>query len=155
MLYQYLLTGTVFSICSFTDLKSRKIYKSVMIGYLLLALLGRALSPAVSPGDQVAPDAGYLRGFEDLAAALLPGIFCFLLSWISRQGLGYGDSALVAGCGISVGLWPCLGILFLAFLLAGLWSAGLLLLRKAGRKKEIPFVPFLLLGTVIYWVGGV
>ncbi len=138
-MYQNVLTGIVLLICSFTDLRYKKIYKAVAGGYLILAILGHTVKPIVSPAE--------------VAAGLLPGLFCLLLSWISREGLGYGDSVLVAGCGLSVGLWPCITILFAAFLLAGLWAAGLLIFRRAGRKKEIPFVPFLLLGTVIYWCG--
>lgn len=125
--------------CSVTDLKERKIYKAVAGGYIALALLGHA--------------AGHTAGPADLAAGLLPGAFCLLISWLSRQGLGYGDSVLIVGCGFSVGLWPCLTILFTAFLTSGLWGVGLLVFCRAGRKKEIPFVPFLLLGMVVYWRG--
>ncbi len=138
-MYQYLLTGTVLLICSVTDLKSRKVYKAVAGAYILLAFLGRVAGNNIAPGE--------------LAAGLLPGAFCFLISWISRQSLGYGDSALVTGCGLSIGLWPCMTTLFTAFFLSGLWAVGLLVLRRAGREKELPFVPFLLIGAVICGCG--
>ena len=138
-MYQYLLTGTVLLICSVTDLKCRRICKAAIGGYIILALLGHTAGRTAIPAK--------------LAAGLLPGIFCFLISWVSRQGLGYGDSALVAGCGLSVGLWPCISVLLTAFLASGLWAAGLLVFRRAGRKKEIPFVPFLLFGLAVFWCG--
>lgn len=137
IMYQHILTGAVLLICTVTDLKNRKIYKTAVVGYFVLALLGHA--------------AEHTAGIMPLVSGLLPGAFCFLVSWISRQGLGYGDSALVVGCGLSLGLQPCMTILFVAFFLSGLCAAGLLVTRRAGRKKEIPFVPFLLLGVVIYW----
>ena len=133
-MYQYILTGMVLLFCSVTDLRYRRVYKAAAGGYVALSILGHIV--------------GHTATFAELTVGLLPGVFCFLVSWISRQSLGYGDSALVVGCGLSVGLWPCLTILFTAFFLSGLWAAGLLVFRRAGRKKEIPFVPFLLLGAV-------
>lgn len=140
-MYQRILTGIVLMGCSVTDLKSRKIYRSAAAAYILLALLGHVIGRTATP----------IR----IAAGLLPGIGCLAVSWLSRQGLGYGDSVLILGCGISLGALPCAEILFFSFLLAGIWAAGLLVLRRAGRGKEIPFAPFLFLGALIGWAGGV
>ena len=140
-MYQNILTGAVLLFCSVTDLKGRRIYKAAAAGYLALALLGHAAG-------------GTLFSIE-LAFSLLPGFACLALSWVSRESLGYGDSALILGCGLSLGLWSCVEILLFAFFLAGTWAIGLLLFRRAGRGKEIPFTPFLFLGLVIGWAGGV
>lgn len=138
-MYQRILTGIILFGCSVTDLKCKKIYKSAAAAYILLALLGHT--------------AGRTATLEGIAAGLLPGVFCLVVSWLSRQGLGYGDSVLILGCGISVGLWPCVEILFLSFFLAGVWAAGLLVFQRVGREKEIPFAPFLLLGALIGGMG--
>ena len=140
-MYQRLLTGIVLLGCSVTDLKSRRIYKAAAAGYLAFAFLGRV--------------AGGMLFSIDFAFSLLPGLACLALSWVSRQSLGYGDSALILGCGLSLGFWPCVEILLFSFFLAGVWAIGLLLFRRAGRGKEIPFTPFLFLGLVIGWAGGV
>lgn len=137
-MYQYALSGAAFLICSITDLKCRKVYKAVAAGYLLLALLGHFIGKTA---------------VAEIAAGLLPGSVCVLLSWLSRQGLGYGDSILIAICGVSVGFWSCVAIIFTAFFFSGLWAVGLLVFRRAERKKEIPFVPFLLIAVILQWVG--
>lgn len=139
-MYQWLLTGGVLLICSITDLRYRRVYRAAIGGYLLMAFLGHIL--------------GHTLVFAELAAGLLPGAFCLLVSCLSRQSLGYGDSALAVVCGISLGIWPCMAVLFTAFFLSGLWAAGLLVLRRAERKRELPFVPFLFLGVLIQWIGG-
>lgn len=139
-MYQSLLTGGVLAVCSYTDIRYRKIYSWITGIYLLLALLGHLASGALSP--------------LGLAAGLVPGGVCFLVSWATRQGLGYGDSILIAICGISLGFWPCTLISFTAFFWSGIWAMILLCFRKAGRKKEIPFVPFLFLGMVLQRLGG-
>lgn len=140
-MYQRILTGAALLGCSVTDLKCRKVYKPAAAGYLVLAALGHLAGRTATPAQ--------------MAFGLLPGIFCLAVSWLSRQGLGYGDSVLALGCGLSLGFWPCMEALFFAFFLSGLWAAILLVLRKAGRKKEFPFVPFLLAGALIQWAGGV
>ena len=138
-MYQRILTEVVLLGCSVTDLKCKKIYKAVVAAYILLALLGHAAGRTAMPAG--------------IASGLLPGVFCLVVSWLSRQGLGYGDSVLILGCGISVGLWPCVEILFLSFFLAGVWAAGLLVFHRVGREKEIPFAPFLFLGALIGGMG--
>jgi prepilin signal peptidase PulO-like enzyme (type II secretory pathway) len=54
------------------------------------------------------------------------------------------DAFLVISLGLAMGIWCILGVLFVALLLAGVWSAILLAFKKVGRKKLIPFAPFLL-----------
>lgn len=139
-MYQRILTGIILLGCSVTDLKHRRIRKAVVAVYLALVLLGHAMGKTA---------------LMDLLPGFLPGLFCLVLSWVSREGLGYGDSILILGCGVSLGFWPCMEILFLSFFLAGVWAVVLLLSRRAGRGKEIPFVPFLFLGALIGWAGGV
>lgn len=139
-MYQYLLTGAALGICSVTDLRHRTVDRRVVAAYILLAAAGHLASGTEHP--------------VQAAAGLLPGAFCFLLSWATRQGLGYGDSALILACGASLGFWPCVQLAFWAFLLAGLFSLTCFVLRRADRKKEIPFVPFLFLGLILLAAGG-
>ena len=68
-------------------------------------------------------------------------------------GMGFGDVKLAGLLGLFLG-WLGWGTLivggFAAFLLGGLFSIGLLVARKAGRKSGIPFGPWMLIGA---WVG--
>jgi leader peptidase (prepilin peptidase)/N-methyltransferase len=140
MNYQYLLTGAAFAVCSYTDLKFRRVDLKVAVIYLILSLCGHLF------GQDVA--------LADLGVGLLPGAFCFLISWISRQSLGYGDDLLILICGISLGVWNCIWTVFTAFFWAGIWAVFMFVVKKAEREREFPFVPFLLLGFIIQWTGG-
>lgn len=140
-MYQHVLTGAVLLICSIQDLRKHRISRAVLAGYLVLAVIGHM--------------AGRTATAAELSVSLLPGALCLLLSWLSRQGLGYGDSVLAMACGVSVGLWPCVGILLTAFFLSGLWAVILLVFCRAERGREIPLVPFLFLGMLIQCAGGV
>jgi leader peptidase (prepilin peptidase)/N-methyltransferase len=65
---------------------------------------------------------------------------------------GRGDATLGLTVGAVLGWYGFRTLfegVFLAFLLAGLYGAGKLAARRAGRRDELPFGPFLLLGAVL------
>lgn len=86
--------------------------------------------------------------------ALIPGIVCLLLAWITRQQIGYGDGFVLLAMGCNLSLAQIGVSCFFAFAFAG---AAALFLLTFGRKKrtyEMPFVPFLLLGYLCtLWEG--
>ena len=97
------------------------------------------------------PDGGrrFVVALIGLAAAWL----LFLIqALIYPAGIGWGDVKLSGVLGLYLG-W--LGVsalvagLFLGYLLAALAGLGLLAARRATRKSQLPFGPFLLAGTLI------
>ena len=79
----------------------------------------------------------------------LPFLFLFFLT--KKKGVGFGDILLLSGIGMLLG--PPSG--FAAFLIA-IWSAALMGVilqiinrRHFTRKYALPFVPFLILGTLV------
>lgn len=86
---------------------------------------------------------------EGVTAALLsliPGIGFFLLSFLTREKVGYGDGWVLLMIGLFSGLFQCFLILLIGLLLESTVAVILLALRKIQRDKQIPFSPFLLLG---------
>lgn len=71
-----------------------------------------------------------------------PGIFLFLVSFFTREQIGYGDAFLV----LVLGMWMNMGQLCYM-----LWTAAILsfVVAVCFQKKELPFVPFLTIGYVI------
>lgn len=91
-------------------------------------------------------------GAPDLPGLLygcIPGCGMLLFSLISRQAIGFGDSAMVFSAGFYLGLMNTLLFLGLSFLTAGLWSILFLIMKKRKGKDELPFIPFLLAGYVL------
>ena len=84
----------------------------------------------------------------DMLAGIGLGLVLLVLSWVTREALGYGVGLTVAACGASLGFIMELRILFLAVIFAAVWSGILLVFRKAGRKDSFPFVPFLLAAQI-------
>lgn len=137
--YQILVTGIFLSVCAFTDLRKHCIYQNVSALAAIFAAIGHL----------TARDMGMAGGLT----AMLPGICCFMISLLTKEELGYGDSLAITVCGFSLGAEKIIGLLMGGFFLAALWAAGLCVFRGANRKKEIPLMPFLLLSFVIQEAG--
>lgn len=88
-------------------------------------------------------------------AALYGGYL--LLTVVKPGGMGWGDVKLAGVLGLYLGFlgWRHLVVgAFLAFLLGGVASVALVVIRRAGRKSRIPFGPFMLAGAVIAVFAG-
>lgn len=80
----------------------------------------------------------------------------FLLCYfISRGGVGAGDVKLFAVLGYYEGAGAVFSVAFLTVLAAAVFSVVALLAKKVSLKKEIPFAPFIFMGTVLTMVLGV
>ena len=85
-----------------------------------------------------------------LIIACAVSVLFFVLACMLRRVCGSGDLLTVWACLCMDGSGTVMGIVFLALVLAGLYAAGLLLLRKAGKGDTFPFVPFLLLSQILF-----
>jgi leader peptidase (prepilin peptidase)/N-methyltransferase len=101
------------------------------------------LAAAAAAGDRTGSALGALSGALALAA----------LFWLMGLALpvGLGDAKLALTVGAVLGWYGFRTLaegVFLGFLLAGVYGTAKLVARRAGRRDELPFGPFLLLGTL-------
>ena len=82
------------------------------------------------------------------------GILFLGVSKITNEALGYGDSLVILGLGILLGLWQIMTLLVLAFSLAAISSMVLLVLKKMNRRTTLPFIPFLALSYLVIFVSS-
>lgn len=107
----------------------------------------------VFPGGET-DDGGTLANVAALANGILPGILLMATAGITGQAVGYGDGLVLAVCGLVVKAEGSVGILLYGLFLSAAAALYLLTVKKAGRKREIPFVPCLLGGYVIWLCFG-
>lgn len=95
-------------------------------------------------------------GAENLVRAVLGGAVCYLfffvLALIYPSGMGWGDVKLAPSLGLLLGwaAWPAVVIgIFGSFVLAGIFVVLLALRGRAGRKTQVPFGPWLILGCAL------
>ena len=90
-----------------------------------------------------------------VTGALVGGVF-LLVSRVTQEAFGYGDSLMIAVTGVYLGFWNVLYLLVWAYVLAAVF-AGYVLIRKGFQKDAaFPFVPFLLAAYIgIVCLGGI
>lgn len=88
--------------------------------------------------------------YSGALAAFLAFTFFFLLSSLSRERwMGMGDAYLAILLGLVLG-WPQILLgLFLAFAIGSIYGIILIILKKKSMKSQVPFAPFLVVGTLI------
>ena len=124
------------------DLKHYLISDQVIYPAIILVLFYNLLRPDL------------LTRLDLFLSAFGAALFFLLLVLITRGGgMGIGDIKLAFFMGLFLG-WPNILIaLFLAFFLGAVVGTGLILLNKKTLKSEVPFAPFLIIGTLIalFW----
>ncbi len=80
------------------------------------------------------------------ALAVLPGAVFWLLSFVTREKVGYGDGWVLMMIGLFAGLQRCFLILLTGLVIESAAALVLLAFGRTTGDREIPFVPFLLLG---------
>lgn len=81
-----------------------------------------------------------------LAVSFLPGVMFWIISFVTREKVGYGDGWVLIMIGLFVGFVKCFLILIIGLAAESFILLILLIFRKVHKDGEVPFVPFLLLG---------
>jgi len=117
---------------------------------LAVATLGLLALGAIGDRDGGAMVRALLGGAAGFAAL-------FVLHVLSPRSMGFGDVKLSFVLGLALGWlgWGELVLgLFLAFLYGAVVGVVLMLLRRRGRKDQVPFGPFLAAGTLTAVLWG-
>ena len=80
-----------------------------------------------------------------VAVALIPGMVLMAAAFLTGEQIGYGDAAVTL-MGLFVTADIVCSTMVMGLTIAGTISVILIASGRAGRKKQIAFTPFLLLG---------
>jgi leader peptidase (prepilin peptidase) / N-methyltransferase len=118
----------------------------------------RVVFPSLIAGGAGLVLAALLRGYPEglvhaaLGAAIFGG-FLFVVAFIYPAGMGGGDVKLSFLLGMFLGYLDGWGVvlvgMFLSFVLGGVIGLIVMMITGGGRKMQVPFGPFLALGTVV------
>lgn len=138
--YMKVCTGALLAAAGYQDLRTRKISISILWCFA-----------AVSGVLHIAEGGYYLqRG----AAGALLGAAVLLVGKITKESVGYGDGFLLCLTGLNIGFSENIALFLSALCFCALYGGMLLILRRAGRKKTVPFVPFMALAYLIQNMAG-
>lgn len=111
------------------DLRSRQFYVfPVIIGSILLSLVQLFCKEAT---------------ILDILLGVIPGMVIWFFSRWSQGAIGEGDAFVISGLGMVIGWQSVCAVCLMACLMCACIGICLLIVRKAGRKTELPFIPFL------------
>lgn len=148
-LIAYLPLLWVLVVLSFIDLEHKLLPNRIVVPALVTGVVLLGVSAALGPGISA-----WLRALAGGAVAFAS---FFVLALISPRGMGMGDVKLSAVLGLALA-YLSWGRLFIGFLIA--FAAGavggiaLIAARRAGMKSEVPFGPYLALGTIVSVLFG-
>jgi prepilin signal peptidase PulO-like enzyme (type II secretory pathway) len=80
------------------------------------------------------------------------GILFLILHLIARRqtsGIGSGDVKIISSLSLYMNLTQIFNVLFISLAVGLIYGLVLLALKKATVKSEMPFLPFLMFGTLI------
>ena len=82
-------------------------------------------------------------GIWEMAAGAIPGALLLVTAICSRESIGIGDGLVLFVLGVFSGALQAVAVLGMALFLAAVMAGILLIIRRAGRKTELPFLPCL------------
>ena len=97
---------------------------------------------------------------QDMLQSFIGGALGYLIIWIiiilykkirDVEAMGLGDAKLLSGLGFLFGMQSIFFIIFIAAILGLVFSVPKLLTKKSSLKSAIPFGPFLIAASVIYY----
>lgn len=125
-------------LCSYTDIKKRCIFTKPTIIIAIAIIILQFTNNIIIDNNPMS-----------FIISFIPGIILLLLSFFTRENIGYGDSILLTLCSICVGIWNGLFIIMCSFIYSAIFSLFLLIKGKA-RNETIPFIPFIFLSVITY-----
>lgn len=134
------------------DLDTSRLPDAIVLPSYPVALVLLALGSA-NPGGEA--------DWWALVRAVIGGVAMFtaylVTVLVKPGGMGLGDIKLAGVLGLYLGWfgWGALAVgWFAAFVFGGVFSIGLMAMRRAGRTSRIPFGPWMLLGAAFGIVVG-
>lgn len=141
----YLFFFSILAVIAFYDIRHKVIPHVPMILLVVVVVWIKCLGPSIFP-LQLPPLTSFIP--------ILFAIPFWFLSRFSRETLfGMGDVKLIAVLAFFLGLWNGFLMIVLGFVIGAVYGIGLLLLKKANKKTQVPFAPFLILSTVLIFFG--
>lgn len=129
------------------DVEHRRLPDAIVLPSYPVVLVLLALA-SWNPGG--AADWGSL--VRAVVGGAIMGAVYFVLWFAYPRGMGFGDVKLAGVLGMVLAWFGVAELVvgwFAAFLLGGLWGLGLMVARRAGRKTQVPFGPWMLLGALV------
>lgn len=140
----YIVVGIGLFISTITDIKSKKVYLSVIFTVSIVTFLLNLYM-------------GNIVLYETLGV-IITGLTFFVISFITGGQLGMGDVCIYIMTGIGLGIAGNIYLIFISFFTAAFGALYLVIFKKKKRNYRMPLVPYIMIGYIIYIIdkaGGI
>lgn len=99
----------------------------------------------------------YCRGKITLFSILtgwIPGMMMVMMSRWTNGKIGEGDGIVVAAMGMLIGWYEILLLFSQACFLSAGYGLWLMVVRKSGKNRAFPFIPFLFMAVLFFSFFG-
>lgn len=141
LLIQIIITGIFLSICTYIDLKRKYVNIYICLIFGAIGVMCRCIFEN--------------SNLLSVLATIIPGIFMMLISIISNESIGKGDSIVICTIGLYMGLINVIIILFIGLMVSCITGIICMVIMKKGKNYRLPFVPFITLGFIYQILMGV
>ena len=144
----FIILGLFFIIIFFIDLK-HYIIPNILTFSLMVIGFVKSFDPNLNPI------------FPSFINSLIGGIFGYLIIWSiiyfykqlrNKEGMGLGDAKLISAIGFWFGWISIPFVIFLSSIIALLFVIPSLLKKSKKLSSQIPFGPYIIIGTLIYLI---
>ncbi len=136
--WKWIIISIFMVVCTVMDMRKKE------IPAVIIVLFGLPLLCHMIFGNE--------RQWIGLLYSLMPGMFLLMLSYCTKESIGYGDGLVVLVIGICMGTGICIAALAAGLMISAVCGMALLVFRKAGGKTRMPFVPFLSAGLGVIFI---
>ncbi len=142
----FLILGLSFIIIFFIDLKHYIIPNILTFSLMIIGFI-KSFDPNLNPI------------FPNFINSLIGGIFGYLIIWSiiyfykqirKKEGMGLGDAKLLSAIGFWFGWISIPFVIFLSSIIALLSVIPSLLKNSKSLSSQIPFGPYIIIGTLVY-----
>lgn len=135
-------------ICSYVDLKKQIIPNKILLVSLPVKVVISIMEFFILPETFIP------MLFSSVIGAVLGIGLLFIVSLMSKGGLGMGDVKLFGAIGFIIGFYGMYNTLFYGAIIITLFAAVGMILKKINRKSQIPFGPFVFAGYLAVVLMG-
>ena len=142
----FLILGLSFIIIFFIDLKHYIIPNVLTFSLMIIGFI-KSFDPNLNPI------------FPNFINSLIGGIFGYLIIWSiiyfykqirKKEGMGLGDAKLLSAIGFRFGWISIPFVIFLSSIIALLSVIPSLIKNSKSLSSQIPFGPYIIIGTLVY-----
>ena len=130
-----MIIAIILTVLSIIDIRSKRIPLLMIVGLIVMAIVSSLILQSV---DWVL-----------VAAGAAVGLVFVLVSKVTKEKLGYGDSLILLALGILLGFWEVMILILIAFLASACFGIVMVCWKKKNKNTSFPFVPFIALSYAL------